>query len=530
MAVAFFRPRGALGRAGLLLRATSSLSQPDVVDFENTAVAFSHLGTRKLVMKYLVLRGCTIPAIGSKADKIFSASNRLLGSRFTSFAMRHTVFPVFCGGESSKDLQSTLKQLSSFNIGAILDYAAESSPELESDTAGSTLDANAATILESIEVASGAGNPIAIKLSAVQEPLKVCSTALRQVENAFRDGLEVAGGDLVPAMTTRRERFLASLKERATQFGGNFAAETCDVFLSNSSDADRATLSECLSFFSPGVLFRIFFPKDAPSLEQSWSEGEGRINEILEHAKAHDVRILVDAEHQCLQPAIDWLALAAMERFNTSDHALVSNTYQAYLKDSFVRLRADLARVTGTGVRFGAKLVRGAYLSFERKSAQEEGRPDPICSTLAATTASYDRCTALLLDNYGTADSLFGTHNETSVQMIISTVWKITESLDPSGDLVWPTRSISIAQLLGMADNITFNAAEVVKPLAPTDTRDVPQQPFCYKYVPYGPIQTVLPYLLRRVEENSSVLGSAVRELPLMRKEIGRRFGFFWAT
>jgi proline dehydrogenase len=231
-----------------------------------------------------------------------------------------------------------------------------------------------------------------------------------------------------------------------------------------------------------------------------WKRVEARFHGLCRAAKAKALAILVDAEDSWIQPALDALCLDAMRELNR-ERAVVFNTIQLYRTDrlAFLQKLYDTAKTEGFHV--GAKLVRGAYMENERARAKSMGYPSPIHASKAATDQDFDATIAFCLEHLDRVALFAGTHNETSTRLMTEIMAK--RGLAPGDDRV------TSAQLLSMGDHLTFNLAHAGYNAA--------------KYVPYGPVEAVMPYLFRRVEENSSIKGQATRELQLIERELARR-------
>jgi len=221
---------------------------------------------------------------------------------------------------------------------------------------------------------------------------------------------------------------------------------------------------------------------------------------ISQAAFDNDVRLLIDAEDSWYQETIDALVYEMMEKFNKK-RAIVFNTYQMYRWVSVQNMKEAHKKAKEAGYILGAKLVRGAYMENERERAKVIGYRDPICADKIATDRSYDEGLKYCVENIGEIELFNGSHNEHSNLYLTELMKK--HQID-KGD-----QRIFFAQLYGMSDNISFVLANVGYNVA--------------KYVPYGPVKFVMPYLIRRAEENTSVAGQSSRELKLLKKEMERR-------
>jgi proline dehydrogenase len=226
----------------------------------------------------------------------------------------------------------------------------------------------------------------------------------------------------------------------------------------------------------------------------------GRVETICEKAHGYGVPVLVDAEESWIQRPIDQLVDDMMARYNR-ERAIVYNTYQLYRVETLERLRRDITLADQAGYFLGAKLVRGAYMEKERERASKLGYPSPIHPTRKATDEAFNQALALCVSNLDRVYFMCGSHNEYSNGLLIR--YMEERDLDPNDERIW------FAQLYGMSDNISFNLARAGYNVA--------------KYVPYGPVRAVMPYLFRRAEENTSVAGQSSRELLLIREELKRR-------
>lgn len=226
-----------------------------------------------------------------------------------------------------------------------------------------------------------------------------------------------------------------------------------------------------------------------------------RVEKIADYAAKKQVRLMIDAEQTYFQPAIDHIVLDLQRRYN-KEFPTIFNTYQCYLKDCFPRVQNDLVRAHREGYYFAAKIVRGAYLIMERKRAEKMGYEDPIQPTLEDTHKNYHKVLDLVLQNNHLANILVASHNQESIEYAIRKM--DLRNIDRKDGGVY------FGQLLGMADNLTFNLGR--------------NGYKAYKYVPYGPVQEVVPYLIRRAQENSNILGGAQKERKMIGKELARRF------
>lgn len=225
-----------------------------------------------------------------------------------------------------------------------------------------------------------------------------------------------------------------------------------------------------------------------------------RIDEIVGQAVANDMKFMIDAEESWIQDVIDQITYDLMKKYN-KEKPYVYNTYQLYRHEALANMKAGFEEVKAADCYFAAKLVRGAYMEKERDRAEEKGYPDPIQPSKEATDKDYNEGLQFAVEHIDRFAVCAGTHNEGSCQLLVNLI--DAHKIEKSDDRVY------FAQLLGMSDNISFKLADLGYNVA--------------KYVPYGPVEKVLPYLFRRADENTSIAGQSGREFTLVKKELKRR-------
>ncbi len=247
---------------------------------------------------------------------------------------------------------------------------------------------------------------------------------------------------------------------------------------------NKVTEEKELSSFEKGLYIRIV----------------DRFDIICKTAFENQIKILVDAEESWLQDAIDDIVLKMMIKYNT-DSTIVYNTSQMYRHDRLKYLRELKKKSIENNFQIGIKLVRGAYIEKENKRAKKYNYKSPICESKHATDTNFNEGANFILSNLDNFSLFCGSHNEKSIYNILD-IMKDSK-MQKNNPKIW------FGQLYGMSDNISFNLAE--------EGYNV------IKYLPFGPIKEVIPYLIRRAEENTSVKGQTSRELELIKKELKRR-------
>uniref|UniRef100_A0A2K5I2Q4 Proline dehydrogenase n=1 Tax=Colobus angolensis palliatus TaxID=336983 RepID=A0A2K5I2Q4_COLAP len=530
------REQPAAGPGALPGRGSAKAVRPPVpaVDFGNAQEAYRSRRTWELARSLLVLRLCAWPALLARHEQLLYVSRKLLGQRLFNKLMKMTFYGHFVAGEDQESIQPLLRHNRAFGVGAILDYGVEEdlSPEeaehkemesctsaVERDGGGTNkrdkqyqahrafgdrrngvisartyfyaneakCDSHMETFLRCIEASGRVSDDgfIAIKLTALGRPqfLLQFSEVLTKWRRFFHQMAAEQGQAGLAAMDTKLE--VAALQESVAKMGIASRAEIEDWFT-----AETLGVSGTVDLLDWGSLIdsrtklskHLVVPNAQtgqlePLLSRFTEEEELQMTRMLQRmdvlakkAREVGVRLMVDAEQTYFQPAISRLTLEMQRKFNV-EKPLIFNTYQCYLKDAYdnVTLGVELARRECWC--FGAKLVRGAYLAQERARAAEIGYEDPINPTYEATNAMYHRMEEL--------------------------------HLHPADHQVY------FGQLLGMCDQISFPLGQAGYPV--------------YKYVPYGPVMEVLPYLSRRALENSSLMKGARRERQLLWLELLRR-------
>jgi proline dehydrogenase len=328
--------------------------------------------------------------------------------------------------------------------------------------------------------------PTAFKHFVGGETLEECQPAVEKLKSANVHSIldySVEGKESEKAIDAALQETLRAVKHagnnrdipfavfKPTAFGNSRALE----ILSGASVPDKEVIEE-------GEKFR------------------SRIEQLCSTAFDHDIPIMIDAEDTFYQQFIDQVVLDMMRKFNHRK-AIVFNTFQMYRHDRIGILEEDIMTARKEKFFLGAKFVRGAYMERERERARKLRYLDPIQPDKESTDRDYNLALKISMDNLDVVSIFNGTHNEFSSRYLADLM--TDRKVDPADNRVW------FSQLYGMSEHISFNLAAAGFNVA--------------KYVPYGPVRFVLPYLMRRVEENSSVKGQTGRELALIKRERDRR-------
>ena len=237
-----------------------------------------------------------------------------------------------------------------------------------------------------------------------------------------------------------------------------------------------------------------------PEEQVEWNRVVERFDIVCKTAHEKDVALLIDGEESWMQDAADDLVTDMMRKYNKVK-AIVFNTLQLYRWDRLDYLKRLHNIAKAENFHIGMKLVRGAYMEKENKRAEEKGYPTPICASKEATDINYDATVIYMMENLEKMSIFAGTHNEESSYKLMDLMHKM--NIAKNDNRIW------FGQLYGMSDNISYNLAQNGYNVA--------------KYLPFGPVRDVMPYLIRRAEENTSVAGQTSRELNLLKAERDRR-------
>lgn len=239
-----------------------------------------------------------------------------------------------------------------------------------------------------------------------------------------------------------------------------------------------------------------------PAEDLEWNRVVERFDFVCNEAHKKNVALLIDAEESWMQDAADELVTKMMQKYN-KEKAIVFNTLQMYRWDRLDYLKNLHEKAKKEGFFIGMKLVRGAYMEKENERAEERGYPTPICASKEATDVNYDAAVQYMMEHLDQMSIFAGTHNELSSYKLMDLIQE--KGIKTNDHNVW------FGQLYGMSDNISYNLAAHGYNVA--------------KYLPFGPVKDVMPYLIRRAEENTSVAGQTSRELAMIKTERNRRKG-----
>eukprot|EP00092_Neocalanus_flemingeri_P061266 GFUD01073621.1.p1 GENE.GFUD01073621.1~~GFUD01073621.1.p1 ORF type:complete len:613 (+),score=181.51 GFUD01073621.1:117-1955(+) len=561
---------------------TSSCDQADAQEkdsldltFNDHSAAYKSKTTTEVARAYLVMSLCGVKPLVTHNDKLMKLGQTVLGKTLFGMIMKQTFYGHFVAGEDQERIKPTIARMQSFGVKSILDYSvevdesekkedkksfkkvSEAQSEPEKNTQYTPIceeenqevnrkhnlnsarvffyqgekecDANMQTFLDCIDAVKGSTGGTgfsAIKITALGRP-EILIRLSDCLEKTRRYYTQITGKK---GMVIKGKVDKSAFKEA---FKAKNLDSNADVqkFLDQMVDDDQGVihmfdwsslidegkdLGDVLKVpnLETGKMEPLITGDDDGALtaqeEEQFRNMVNRLHTIFKYAKEQNVRVMVDAEQSYFQPAIHRLAVEMMRTYNTSS-AIVFNTQQCYLKKALKTVTLDLEQAKRQGFYYGAKLVRGAYMEQERARAELLGYKDPINEDYEATSAMYhsvlDECLTRIKalktdgDDPQKVGIMVASHNADTVRYGVGRMDEL--GLDPQ------ERVLCFAQLLGMCDQITF-------PLGQSGYS-------VYKYVPYGPVNEVLPYLSRRAKENGGMLTKIAMEKSLLRRELVRR-------
>ncbi|KAL6740353.1 hypothetical protein Aduo_013716 [Ancylostoma duodenale] len=544
------------------------------LSFENTKEAFKSKSNFDIVRAYVVLRLCAVQTLVKHNQKILATLRATLGQTLFKKVLKSTFYGHFVAGEDPKEVEPVVARLKRFGVKSILDYSVESdlssedtvktakSSRLAAEVAPAAFkdrvdsktlqdtrqkyavheefadrrkdvvsartyfyegedvcDRNRDIFMETVDAVASATQGegfAAIKATALGRPtlLLKLSESIAQTHNFFKT---LTGMEKIQFSRLSEEELVKKLKEFGVKTDSTAVR---DWFKSVDFDGDGHVdfhgWSKILDDNAKlGSMFKILNIKtgNLEPLIQNLTEDEERefanmvrrLVDIAEHAIGKGVRVMIDAEQTYFQPAISRITLEMMRRYNRK-RGNIFNTYQAYLRHTKDVMECDMQLARREGWHFGLKLVRGAYMEQERKRAAAIGYPDPVNPDFEATSKMYHDCLTRLTDEHarrgkGTVSVMIASHNEDTTRFAVNLMKD--RGIAPSEEIM------CFAQLYGMCDQVSFSLGQAGYSV--------------YKYLPYGPVEKVLPYLTRRAIENGSILKKANKERDLLSSELWRR-------
>lgn len=450
----------------------------------NFDTSFSGRATCSLLTAYSVLKSCSNPLILKHGPSILEKAGPL-----AIYPTKITYYKYFVGGESADACRDTVIRLNKEKISVVLDYsveglASESQAELLAQELIHSIEfsgkinkelGNQACRFGCVKMTGIANTSLLEKLSKILEFLS-CDGINHGL--SYEDRLRLAK-EWIPSSAFVEEYLLTPQRSHSFNF----------------SEVTKENIPK-------------FTAEEANELDRLVK----RFRRICESCLRNKIPLLVDAEQSYYQAAVDYLSMLMQSEYtgslNSNDSfALIYNTYQNYLKDAKARMIHDHKFVTEKlGKKFAAKTVRGAYMAHERARASKLGIPDPIHLTIQDTHNSYNSSVEYALNHLNTMSIFVATHN-------VETLIKATDLIVNTYKVDPQNCPVVFAQLYGMGDSLSLALARSGFPIC--------------KYIPYGPVHEVMPYLSRRVTENGDIMSGTTLETRRIAQELKRRIPFF---
>lgn len=538
------------------------------LDFTDHKYAFKSKSTFELLRAALCFKLFSYESLVDNNMEIMAKFKQVFGTSLFNNMMKLTVYGQFVAGEDKDRIKPLVRRMDDVGVGSILDYAVEEdldksdAVEMEMDSCSSDIeqdgklekfqpheqfgdrregvisartyfykdeescDRNMEHFLYCIEAAGGASKHgfAAIKLTALGRPqfllqfseALVSSRALFETlagagkeDNKTKSVLELGFDESRFFDKAGRMGLAVTRDEALQQF--TYMLEESDGYVDL---LDWNNLLDKNKKLSDAFVTKDEIGNTVNLMKQLSDDEEAQMKRMLQRidilanaAKDLGVRLMIDAEQTYFQPAISRLTMEMMRKFN-QDNPIIFNTYQCYLRQGFNNFVIDVEQARREGFHFGAKIVRGAYADQERARAEELGYPDPIQPDYEATGRCYHRVMDVGLEfihSHGTVNLMIASHNIDSI--------KYATSRMDSLNIPRNSGEVFFGQLLGMCDQVTFPLGQAGYSV--------------YKYVPFGPVNEVLPYLSRRAQENRSLLDGVKNERQMLNREIFRRIRRF---
>ncbi|KAI8541834.1 hypothetical protein RHMOL_Rhmol08G0092400 [Rhododendron molle] len=433
---------------------TTTTSSNSIINLDDTKSLFSSLSTTKLLRSAINLHAAAVEPMVDLG--MWVMNSKLMDTGLLRGVIRHTFFDHFCAGENPAEACRKVSEISDSGLRGMLVYALEHAGDNES------CDRNLDGFLRTVEAAKSL-------------PRSSVSCVIVKITAICPIGLLKRVSDLL-RWEYKNESFQLLWKLNTLPIFSDSSP-----FYHTPRKPDPLTQEE----------------------EQDLYLGHQRLQELCEKCLEANVPLSIDAEDTSVQPSIDYFTYSAAIRYNKDDNPIVYGTIQSYLKDAKERLHSASSAAEKMGVPMGFKLVRGAYMSSERKLASSLGVESPIHNTIDQTHACFNDCATFMLEKTanGSGAVVLATHN-------LESGTKAAEKARELG-IEKEKQKLQFAQLYGMADALSFGLRNAGFQVS--------------KYMPFGPVELVMPYLLRRAEENRGLLSASTLDRQLLRKELQSR-------
>eukprot|EP00916_Digyalum_oweni_P024132 GHVL01039922.1.p1 GENE.GHVL01039922.1~~GHVL01039922.1.p1 ORF type:complete len:560 (+),score=68.90 GHVL01039922.1:2103-3782(+) len=489
-------------------------------DFEESYSVMKFKSVLEVLRAIGILQLCRIKSLVAHSNTMLTFSRKYLGNFLTDLALR-PFYQHFCGGNSDAELSECIRSLQKRNVLALISYAAEKESDSESNDASKGIE----SLKRGIKLLAGCDcdGIVAAKLSSLTSTAmleQVSRPILKSYKLFVEAKMREKNNSLLDSVSTSVLRTV--LDETCNDSSKRiFQKEDKEVFDNVFTEIDKSgtihwreliDYCDASSLLEDGVpakrkkIVMTGFKINEKDIAQLRLMRDTLFNLAEVASRSNNVQLHVDAEYLKFEPIIDRITLKGAIKFN-KDRVVVAQTYQCYLKSCYNRLIEDFDIAKENNIHFGAKLVRGAYMDHELEKAKSLGYERPICDSVEETSNSYTKCMTHMLKQIAKNETLkhtvlIASHSE-------ETAAKASELLK---ELAIPanSKSVNFAQLLGMGDHLTYTLAH--------------HHYRAFKYVPYGTLQEAMPYLLRRAQENSSMMKRSAKESKIFLKLLAHKF------
>uniref|UniRef100_A0A915KZZ2 Proline dehydrogenase n=1 Tax=Romanomermis culicivorax TaxID=13658 RepID=A0A915KZZ2_ROMCU len=520
------------------------------LSFNDTQEAFKSKSNFDLWRALIVLNLCSYETLVQHNLTLMNTTKKIFGQRIFETLMRWSFYGHFVAGANEKDIRPSINRLRAFGVKSILDYSVEADVDtveksMEIEDIGGIVDRRVGVIsartytyegepecdrnmeifrncISAVTDYTGGTGFSVIKMTALGRPqlLLRLSDVIVKYQNFFKLLTRSDLNNLTECKLSE-EQFAKRLDELGLKTDSKELKDwfrECDH--NGDGQLDIYEWSRLLDQkFKLAKMFKIvnlrtgkvesLIPDLSELEEAQYRNLIRRIDILAEFAQEKNVRMMVDAEQTYLQPAISRLTVELMRKYNKKK-PVIFNTYQAYLKKTLCNVKIDLQIARRDDLYFGAKLVRGAYMLQERERAGAMHYEDPVNPDYDATTVMYDSVFKEIIEEVkkrpmGKVAVMCATHNEDTIRHVLNIM---------RSNGIGPQQHVCcFGQLYGMCDQVSFPLGQAGFSV--------------YKYVPYGPVEGVMPYMSRRVQENSGsggMLAKSSRERKMLRQELKRRY------
>ncbi|XP_028400735.1 hydroxyproline dehydrogenase-like [Dendronephthya gigantea] len=427
--------------------------------FNDSRLSTESKSSSDILKAFVILKLCTINTLVDNSEKLLAWCKGIFGDQFYEKIIKRTIYKQFVAGETEQDVKFIASNLQKSNINCMFCIPSE---DITADN----------LLLNAHDVELLYDTNLNLMLDCIDITASLGCFAQTKITPFI-------SSDAVREVTDLLSDYKVNHDKRPSELSVTTWSKALD------SNHESKFLPNCNSATNKHV-----------------KKSLTRLDNLANHAQERGVKLMLDAEYLSLQAGMDLIILAMQQKYN-QQNPIVYNTYQCYRKDTPARIQNDVEYAEKHNFKIACKLVRGAYMEHERERAAKYGYEDPICDSIEETERNYKLATDLMLPLVakGKAEVMFATHNEDCVEYGVKRIKELGVKPDDG--------SVSFGQLYGMCDHVSYglgNAGFIV-----------------HKSVPYGTVESSILYLLRRAQENKSMLKRTAKESAILLSEMKRR-------